>query len=337
MMRTNLYLSLLLMLFVSCSERNYPAFSPGASKDPDYADLRNWAAHPYKISPSDLLPGLYKVEFAKDSSVDVFFLHPTSFVKIRDIHWNADLDDENLNERTDSKSILYQASAFNECRVFAPRYRQANLRAYYTKDTASALAALDLAYQDLKKAFQFYLEHYNQGRPIIIASHSQGSTHAQRLLKEFFEGKPLQKQLVAAYVIGMFVPEHEFQVLGPCKDSLQTGCVICWRSFKRGYTAKFVKAENEACYVTNPLTWTIDETFAPAAMNLGGVIPKSKRIIPHIADAQVHGHVLWVNKPHFPGSFFYLTHNYHVGDINLFYMNIRQNLHARIAAYKRKH
>ncbi len=283
------------------------------------------------------MPGLYKVEYVKDSSVDVFFLHPTSFVKIKDKRWNADLDDEDLNQRTDSSTILYQASAFNECRVFGPRYRQANIRAYFTKDTVSALAALDLAYQDLKKAFQYYLDHYNHGRPIIIASHSQGSSHAQRLLKEFFDGKPLQKQLVAAYIIGMYIPADEFRDLGPCKDSLQTGCVIGWRSFKSGYIAKFVKKEKKLCYVTNPLTWTTDGDLASSDLNLGGVIPKSKKIILHIADAQVHSHVLWVDRPSFPGSFLYLTRNYHVGDINLFYMNIRENLHARIAAYKREH
>ena len=54
--------------------------------------------------------------------------------------------------------------------------------------------------EDVKAAFQYYLEHYNNGRPIIIASHSQGTTHAKRLLKEFFDGTALQHQLVAAYL-----------------------------------------------------------------------------------------------------------------------------------------
>jgi hypothetical protein len=45
----------------------------------------------------------------------------------------------------------------------------------------------------VKTAFLYYLQHYNNGRPIIIASHSQGATHGKRLLKEFFDGKELQK------------------------------------------------------------------------------------------------------------------------------------------------
>src|SRR6202042_1329278 len=154
-------------------------------------------------------------------------------------------------------------SAFNECRIFAPRYRQANIRSYFTKDTVDALAAFELAYEDLKDAFQYYLDHYNNGRPIIIASHSQGSTHAQRLLKEFFDGKPLKNKLVAAYVIGMFIPEDAFTELKPCKDSLETGCLIEWRSFKKDYEPDFVKAEIKKCFVTNPITWTNGDEYAP--------------------------------------------------------------------------
>ncbi len=44
-----------------------------------------------------------------------------------------------------------------------------------------SIDAFDLAYEDLKTAFENYLKHYNKGRPIIIASHSQGSLHALRL------------------------------------------------------------------------------------------------------------------------------------------------------------
>ena len=65
------------------------------------------------------------------------------------------------------------------------------------KDTSKAGKAFDFAYEDIKKSFEYYLQHYNNGRPIIIASHSQGTTHALRLLKEFFENKPLQ--LVAVW------------------------------------------------------------------------------------------------------------------------------------------
>ncbi|HVM87427.1 MAG TPA: DUF3089 domain-containing protein [Puia sp.] len=335
-----LVLMVIISSFFSCSPKYISHLEDYRFKtkldEPDYSSLEYWAAHPYKKSLSDSLPSLIRNNFVKDSSVDVFFLHPTTFDDMKDHRWNADINDDTINAKTDYSTILYQASAFNECRVFAPRYRQANLRAYYTKDTIHALAAFNLAYQDLKNAFQYYLEHYNEGRPIIIVSHSQGTTHAQKLLKEFFDEKPLQKKLIAAYLIGMFIPENEFKNLPQCNDSLQTGCFIGWRSFKYGYEPGFVKEETKKCYVTNPLTWTNTDTYASRDKNLGAVVTNFDKVIRSAADAQIHENVLWLHRPHFPGSFLYRSRNYHIGDINLFYVNIRQNLHVRIASFRAK-
>src|SRR5439155_1242121 len=109
-----------------------------------------------------------------------------------------------------------------------------------------------------------YLQHYNNGRPIIIASHSQGTLHAGRLLKEYFDGKILHNKLVCAYIIGMPIPQNYFTTLQPCKDSLSTGCFVGWRTYREGYTdTLFVAKEKIKSYVTNPLTWTTTEDYAP--------------------------------------------------------------------------
>ena len=85
---------------------------------PDYQDLNYWAAHPWKWDPSDSVPAPLKIEpmiiGRIDSSVDVFFLHPTSFTKNKDRHIaNASIDDDYINAKTDYSTILYQASVFN--------------------------------------------------------------------------------------------------------------------------------------------------------------------------------------------------------------------------------
>ena len=303
---------------------------------PDYSNLDYWAANPFKKSKSDSVPAPLRNSFVKDTSVDVFFLHPTTFGDQSDPRWNAAIDNDTINAKTDYSTILLQASAFNEARIFAPRYRQANIKAYYTKDTVDALNAFDLAYQDLKNAFQYYLDHYNHGRPIIIASHSQGSTHAIRLLKEFFDGKPLMHQLIAAYVVGMYIPQGSFTNIPLCKDSLQTGCFVGWRSFKKGFIADYVQIEKTPSYVINPLTWNNGNEYAPRDLNMGAVLTNFNHIAPHAADAQIHDGVLWLNRPHFPWSFLFRIKNYHIGDINLFYMNVRVNVHARIQSFKKK-
>jgi hypothetical protein len=303
---------------------------------PDYNLLSNWAAHPWKKDPADSIPRALRKNYHADSSVDVFFIHPTTYTSPeKQFGWNAPVDDDALNKKTDESTILYQASIFNEAgRVFAPRYRQAHVSAYFTHDTVAALAALDVAYEDVKVAFEYYLEHYNNGRPVIIASHSQGTTHAKRLLKEFFDGKPLQHQLVAAYLVGMAVEPGHFTSIPVCKTPDETGCVCSWRTFREDYEPWYVRNENFTAIVTNPLTWNINQPIASKSSNKGAVLLKFNKIIPHTVNAQVHSGVLWVDKPHFFGSIFYTSKNYHIADYNLFYLNVRENAKERIACFE---
>jgi hypothetical protein len=250
---------------------------------------------------------------------------------------NAGIDDDYINAKTDYSTILYQASVFNQhCRVFAPRYRQAHIASFFSKDKEKAAKTFDLAYEDIKNAFGYYLKNWNNGRPIIIASHSQGSLHAERLLKEFFEGKPLQHKLVVAYVIGWPVPKEYFSSLKMCSDSLQTGCVCSWRTFRNGYIPPLLKNENGNSYVTNPLNWTTGNEYASKKLNKGSVLTHFNKVYKQTTDAQISNGLLYVKKPKFPWSFLFFTKNYHVGDINLFYMNIRENIKGRIDAFRKK-
>lgn len=334
-------LFLLLFYLSSCSTQKYiSSVSYGFKSDngrPNYSNLNYWAANPYKYDPSDNVPSDLKKEI-KDTLADVFFIYPTSYTDEKmPMGWNADIDNKEINKKTDDKSILYQASVFNKyCRVFAPRYRQANLEAFYTKDKERGEAALDTAYADVRAAFVYYMKNYNRGRPIIIASHSQGTWHAGRLLKEFFEGKPLQKQLVCAYIIGLPVFTNYFTQLKPCTDSVSTGCFISWRTFEEGYIAPYVSQETMKAYVTNPLSWTMDTTLASAGLNKGGILRNFNKVIPGLVHSQIHGNILWVNKPKFFGSIFLKIKNYHIVDYNLFYDNIRENVGTRIHAFLQK-
>lgn len=329
---------LCLSVVFSCAQKIYPSTEEYRSgKTPNYADLDYWAAHPWKKDLSDSVPKPLLASYQQDSLVDVFFIHPTTLTDNDDQRWNADIDDRELNKKTDRTTILYQASVFNEhCRVFAPRYRQAHIKSFFLPDSLTK-NYFDIAYDDVKSAFIYYLEHYNNGRPIIIASHSQGTKHAGRLLKEFFEGKALQNQLVCAYIIGLPVPDDYFITLKPCKDSLSTGCFVSWRTFKSGYTEpNFIARETFKCIVTNPLSWITDTTYVPASKNKGGVLRKFNKLIPHVVSAEVHNNILWTSKPNIPGKIFFTKKNYHIGDINLFYMNIRENVAARIGAFLKK-
>jgi hypothetical protein len=217
---------------VSCSPKiqTNPNLSiPSAEKQWEYNNLSSWAAHPLISDPSDSMPSFLKKPYPFDSSAAVFFVHPTTYTNRDPKNWNADLSNSDLNMKTDRSTILFQASAFNEFLVYAPRYRQAHIRSYYTTDTSQALEAFEIAYSDVKSAFQVFLQQIGPNKPFFLASHSQGSTHTIRLISELIDGKPLQSRLIAAYVIGMYIPDN-FQSIQMCKDSISTGCLVGWRS-----------------------------------------------------------------------------------------------------------
>jgi hypothetical protein len=304
--------------------------------NPDYGNLDNWAAHPWKHDASDSVPKPLRADYHPDSAVDIFFIHPTTYTDFsQPFGWNAPVDNAELNKATDNRAILNQASVFNAAgRVFAPRYRQANLKAYYTQDTANARAALDTAYSDVKAAFEYYMQHFNNGRPVIIASHSQGTTHAKKLLKEFFDGKPLQQKLVAAYIVGIAVEPTWFSTLQPCTKPTQAGCFCTWRTMQTGFLPGYVQNEQFTAVVTNPLTWDADKPDARRQDNQGSVLLNFNKLPKHVAGATIHGGVLWTAKPHFFGNIFFTNKNYHIADYNLYYVSIRENLQQRIKAYR---
>lgn len=302
---------------------------------PDYSNLYYWASHPYKKDNADSIPYDLIKETKIDSSVDVFFIHPTTYTTEEFYNYNAAINDSALNKLTDNTTILFQASVFNEsCRIFSPRYRQAHISCFYM-DEGKSEEYFDTAYSDVKNAFEYYLINFNHNRPIIIASHSQGTKHAGRLLKEFFEDKPLYKNLVCAYIIGMPVPENYFKKISPCKDSTEIGCFVAWRTFKKGYYPEFVKKENFKSVVTNPLSWTLDQKYVSKKFNNGGVLRSFNTVNKNVVSAQIEGNILWTCKPDIFGKFFILKKNYHIGDINLFYVNIRENIKQRINHFRK--
>jgi len=334
-----LIISTLLLSIVSCNKKmnGYTGTSAFKSENgvPDYSNLQYWAAHPNKWDPSDTVP-LPLVSNPLEKVADVFFLHPTTLTGIRENGiTNARIDDSSINYKTDFSAILYQASAFNErARIFAPRYRQAHIGMYAEPDSVSKYAAFNLAYDDVKKAFLYYLENENKGRPIIIASHSQGTTHATRLLKEFFDQKPLSKQLVCAYLVGMGVKKNEYVSIPVCRDSTSTGCFVSWRTFRYDYSDNWANRIDTTIAVVNPITWKTTNEVAERWMQQGAVLYNLKKVYTQTHSAQAEGSALWVSHPRFPGSFLYRNKNFHAGDINLFYVDVRKDVTRKIEAFR---
>ena len=182
-----------------------PAHVPPA---PDYSQPSAWLAFPGRDGiERSTPPGMAAVDEAQ-APADVFFIHPTTY--LRNDVWNAAYDAAGADAPYNGPVLLNQVSAFNGCcRLYAPQYRQASL-----KGLGKSPEAVDLAYGDVARAFRRYIAHENNGRPFILASHSQGTAHLVRLLQQEVLGTPLQARLVAVYAVGGYAPAS-FASIGP--------------------------------------------------------------------------------------------------------------------------
>lgn len=304
---------------------------------PDYSKAEHWASLPDKSDAADSIPNKSGLQNTQASAeADVFFVYPTTFTQepANQYHWNADVNDAELNHITQSGTILNQASIFNgSCRVYAPYYRQAHYYAFLTPTKSDATQALELAYTDVKAAFEYYLENFNEGRPIVIAAHSQGSVHGERLLKDFFDGRGLQKKLVVAYLVGRAISPDAFKNIHPTEKPDEVGVWASWNTFARDFFPRSYDSYYKGSLSTNPLLWNSSEEFAGKELNTGSV-GFHFTFVPQAVDAQNHQHILWINKPYVKGRMFLRTKNWHRADMNLFYMNIRKNVALRIQKYQ---
>jgi DUF3089 family protein len=312
---------------------------------PDYSQPKAWAAYPGRPSRADDTPdGVAKGTEKRKAAV--FFVHPTTYLAA--VIGNAPFD---RDTRVDDVVLKFQTSVFNLCcRIYAPRYRQASLRAI-TYNSAEAYAADELAYGDVARAFGEFLRE-NSGIPFILASHSQGSIHAMRLLQEQVIGTPLQKRLVAAYLVGLALPKQIG--LPVCAKADATGCVISWNSVARGvvdrrrlqdsviwWQGRYQRIAGRELVCVNPLDWQPDSS-SDAAANLGAVYSAGRAApipapIPALTGAWCNGGLLGVDvSPDHKNRFrdpLSIAGIYHDFDYGLFYMNIRENAQRRVAAF----
>lgn len=327
---------------------------------PDYAKLNAWSCLPSDLAffktksettfdapnPAMALPKGIKsanlTTLTSAENADVFFLHPTMLLE--GPTWNADVHDAEMNAEVDKWPIRHQASAFSGAgRVFAPRYRQAHVRVFSLGDSLS-WAAAEIAYQDIAAAFRHYLEHWNDGRPIVVAGHSQGAFHGRRLLQEFFDGQDLHTQLVAAYLPGMDMYAHEFDTIDLCRAKDQTGCLCTWMTYSEGFVPPWLKAKQarhdfEQGLCVHPVTWTTAKGVANEIdAHLGVVRPSFRLSRPSAVKGHINDHgTLWIDSPRVLGAKLLRRDNWHSGDINLFWVNIHQNAVLRVQTWRATH
>jgi len=327
---------------------------------PDYARPSAWLAFPGRNGQErSTPPGITPVDEAQ-APADVFFVHPTT--DLDGSIWNAPFDAPDDVAKLNPPVRLGQASVFNGCcRIYAPQYRQASLGGL--KETG----AVALAYSDVANAFRYYIAHENKGRPFILASHSQGTALAIELLQREILGTPLQSRMIAAYLVGGYVPQ-DFATIGlpACDAPRQTGCVMSWNTSKAGsaiprkillsrpgYWWQGAVRERDVSppICVNPVNWRANGV-APAAENSGSLpFPKAPfpsgaaplpALVKNLTGAACNAPMLEVQipsdaPPGFSDKLSALLGIYHVNDYGIFYGSIRQNAIDRTAAWLGAH
>ena len=306
------------------------------SAAPDYSKASSW----YKIP-----------EITRD--VDTFYIYSTAYFEssfVKGAPDYAPLDNPEMLEGVKAEYVTNASVYEQSTNVFVPYYRQAGMRyaAEIRKKTGDIDSALSgIPYDDIRAALDCYFRKYNNGRPFIIAGHSQGSSMVKYVLKNYFKEHPeYYKRMVAAYVIGFSVTKGDLEKYPHLKFAAgesDTGVIISWntegpKNVKEN--AKNVVVLPNAISI-NPLNWKLDETYAPASKNLGSFMPNLKarryEITDIGADAQVvlsRGVILTNARYDHPAAAeFFGPQSFHEEDYTFYYNNLKDNVAKRVAAY----
>jgi hypothetical protein len=304
----------------------------------DYADKDNW------------------MTVAKDSDkpVDVFFIYPTS--------WRAKPGEfpisviNNPEMRQWAKYYLdTRGSAFETAgNMYAPFYRQIDASFAFSQGSL----ALTLVYMagvphtDIRAAFDYYIKHFNNGRPFILAGHSQGSAVGLLLLADYMRKRPdVYNRMVAAYLIGIPVTQGVYDMYPWLKSAQRaddTGVIVSYNTQSPVVDAPGNPLANKDSVLINPVSWQVNERKTEASQSKGSVVADedTSEIIDlgSIADARIdHSRgviVTNVDRERFssaPESRAYFPLGvFHENDITLFYYDLRANAELRARTFLEK-
>jgi hypothetical protein len=320
-----------------------PSNAPGASPvvPVDYADPAHWLAAPTTA----------------DKPVDVFYLYPTTFMKAAGATSSFSTVDDAGMVAGAKGALASQASAFApSANIFAPYYRQVDMFFQLAQPAAQQDATIrQVPLIDANAAFQYYLEHWNHGRPFILVAHSQGAAVAKDLLSDYMAAHPdVYRRMVAAYVVGQSVTQPWLDAnphLHYATGAGDTGVIISWNSEGTKLSAPSPITQPGGIAI-NPITWTLDETEAPASQNTGSIqVDKSHmpvldasgqpKAVLGLADASVNkargvvvvssvDPAIYSIAPQYVGV-------YHSSDFAFFYFDIRANAALRVANFLAAH
>lgn len=306
----------------------------------DYSHPDNWLFLPHKK------------DLPSSKRVDVFYLYPTAYYKTPKGPIICEANHAGMRMRA-IEHIKTKGSVFApHCNFYAPAYRQAAVECLIENTPANNLLFTRGPVTCVLDAFDYYIKHHNEGRPFILAGHSQGALLLQFILSIYFRQHPdIASQMIAAYVIGYGVTKNYLDQnphLQFAKGAHDTGVIISYNTEAPGYAGKNITLLPGAISI-NPISWKLTEETAEASQSLGSrkVIRNSAgtligtQDLPHHADATINldrGTVTCstVN----PEDYRVIGQDaifpkgvMHTGDYQLYYYDLQNNVSQRIKAY----
>jgi hypothetical protein len=290
----------------------------------DYSNEKNWAFRSDIHDFKKIMPKNYRNKNEKKFNVSVFYIHPTTLFSSK--KWNADTSHFTNNEIIDL-CLENQASVFAGITdLYVPHYREMHIYSY--TDTINGLQAFNFAYNDVKSSFEYFLQT-KQTDKFIIASHSQGTNHAKKLINEYiYPDKKLRNKLVMSYLIGMDINKNEMRI-ELCQNPVQLNCFLNWRSFNESYYPTDWNYGDNFISV-NPITFKNDTLWSDPKQHKGILFPNRRIFLNSSISVRNEKGLTWVklNNNIFLNKF--KKNSYHSADFNLFWVNIRQNLIERL-------
>jgi hypothetical protein len=274
-------LLVLIALFVSLTLVACGDDSKSEPKATDYSKSEHWLSLPAVV----------------DKEVDVFYLYPTAWQKVNTTDPDiCEIDNPSMLIGS-AAAFARQATAFETVgNIYAPYYRQADAAYVLALPLAEHDAVIaGIPTLDAVAAFDYYIKHYNNGRPFILAAHSQGSNVLINLLAGYMKDHPdVYSRMVAAYVVGYSVSD-EYLAKNPhlkfAEGPDDTGVIISYNTQAPDVVAGTNPVVSPGGLVINPITWTRDETLATTAEGLGSFMPdpvtKVFSQVPQYADAKI--------------------------------------------------
>ena len=235
--KVNLLITTVLIISaVSCKHR-----SDVIPIAPDYGDTTQW----------------YIAD--RGAAVDVFYIVSTECDDYmqdgKPMHY-ADTRNDSIRKLLYGEMEGVDRLLVGELNYYSPYYRQVTMETYTSDSLVEA--RMPLAYGDVRKAFDYYLEHYNNGRPFILAGFSQGAMAVVDLLMAMSDST--YSRLVAAYVIGYKVTDTNAHIR-PAQDSVDLGVTICYNSVRDNGCAVPILSDGNLMAI-NPVSWRTDATPA---------------------------------------------------------------------------